>query len=342
MQALSARVTLGRPATARVAKKQQRPLTVASAVAQLSAEQKAFLDRKARESRSPAPVETRGRSAPRPRSASPVGRPSSRTPAPASSSSFGYSAPAAANGLSAEQVAFMERKARESRSPAPVETRGRSAPRPRSASPRPTSRTPAAASYSAPAASYSAPAAAASAGGLSAEQREFMERKARESRSPAPVETRGRSAPRPRAASPRPSSRTPAPASYSAPAASYSAPAASYSAPAANGLSAEQAEFLRRKAQETRGSSAPVETRGRSAPRPRSVPARPSSRTPAPASYSAPAAASSSYGYGASSAAPANGLSKEQQEFMARKAQESRSFSAPAPTRGRSSNPRRR
>ena len=70
-------------------------------------------------------VQTRGRSAPRPRSASPVGRPSSRTPAPASNS-----APAAsyiiapANGLSAEQRQFMERKARESRSPAPVEVRG--------------------------------------------------------------------------------------------------------------------------------------------------------------------------------------------------------------------------
>lgn len=68
-------------------------------------------------------LQTRGRSAPRPRSASPVGRPSSRTPAPASNS-FGYSAPApAANGLSAEQAAFLERKARESRSPAPMEVR---------------------------------------------------------------------------------------------------------------------------------------------------------------------------------------------------------------------------
>ncbi len=73
--------------------------------------------------------------------------------------------------------------------PCSLQTRGRSAPRPRSASPRPTSRTPAPASYSAPAASYSAP-AAAPAGGLSAEQREFLERKARESRSPAPVEVR--------------------------------------------------------------------------------------------------------------------------------------------------------
>lgn len=71
-----------------------------------------------------------------------------------------------------------------------VQTRGRSAPRPRSASPRPTSRTPTpAASYSAPAASsYSAPAPA---GGLSKEQEEFMQRKARESRSPTPVEVRG-------------------------------------------------------------------------------------------------------------------------------------------------------
>uniref|UniRef100_UPI0034E0573E CsLinker (alpha3-alpha4) n=1 Tax=Chlorella sorokiniana TaxID=3076 RepID=UPI0034E0573E len=131
--------------------------------------------------------------------------------------------------------------------------------------------TPAPASYSAPAASYTAP-AAAPAGGLSAEQREFLERKARESRSPAPVETRGRSAPRPRSASPRPTSRTPAPASYSAPAASYSAPAA---APA-GGLSAEQREFMERKARESRSFSAPVETRGRSASARPS--ARPSSR----------------------------------------------------------------
>ncbi len=52
----------------------------------------------------------------------------------------------------------------------------------------------------------------------------------------------------------------------------------------------------------------------------------------------APAAASQSASYGSAAA----GLSAEQREFLERKARESRSFSAPAPTRGRSSTPRRR
>ncbi|PSC72476.1 domain-containing isoform A [Micractinium conductrix] len=217
--------------------------------------------------------------------------------------------------LSPEQQAFLDRKAREARSssPVPAPTRGRSASS-RPASVRPTSRP---APAAAPAPRYSS-SAAAPAGSLSPEQQEFLARRAQEGRSasPAPVPTRGRSG------SVRPSSRTPSPVR---PAASgHSAPAA---APAA-GLSPEQQEFLARRAQEGRSASpAGAPTRGRSASaRPASV--RPTSR-PAPVAAPAP-----SY---SSSAAPSAGLTPEQQEFLARRAQEARSASpAPAPTRGRS------
>ncbi len=101
----------------------------ASATPGLSAEQQAFLARKAAESRSPAPAAApaRGRSSsarPSFRASSPA-RPSSRPTAAAPS--YSAPAPAAANGLSAEQQAFLARKAQESRSPAPAApARGRS------------------------------------------------------------------------------------------------------------------------------------------------------------------------------------------------------------------------
>jgi hypothetical protein len=242
----------------------------------------------------------------------------------------GRSAASPAGGLSAEQREFLERKRRESSvSAAPAPTRGRSAPRAPPAR-RATSSPPAARPASTPAPSaYSAPAPS---GGLSAEQRDFLERKAREtSRSPAPAPTRGRSAvsARPARPSARPASRTPAPASYSAP----SNDPASYNPPSSNsgaaGLSAEQREFLERKARETSRSPAPAPTRGRSAVSSR--PARPSAR---PVSNSAGASSlNSSY----ASPAPSGGLSAEQRAFLERKSSVSRS---PAPAaRGRSSAP---
>lgn len=78
------------------------------------------------QSRSPVatPQPTRGRSSapPRPSSRQPSVRPSSAAPA-APSYSYGATPAPAAGGLSAEQAEFMARKARESRSPAPVEVR---------------------------------------------------------------------------------------------------------------------------------------------------------------------------------------------------------------------------
>ncbi|KAL4426268.1 hypothetical protein ABPG77_009883 [Micractinium sp. CCAP 211/92] len=171
----------------------------ASATPGLSAEQQAFLARKAAESRSPAPAAApaRGRSSsarPSFRASSPA-RPSSRPTAAAPS--YSAPAPAAANGLSAEQQAFLARKAQESRSPAPAAAPARG----RSSSARPSFR----------ASSPSRPAAApAAANGLSAEQQAFLARKAQESRSPAPAApARGRSS------SARPSFRASAPVSNS-------------------------------------------------------------------------------------------------------------------------------
>ena len=207
------------------------------------------------------PVQTRGRSAPRPRSASP--RPSSRTPTPSSAApSYSYgsasAAPAAsapAGGLSAEQQAFLSRKAAESRSPAPVEVRQRSALRRLAKGPhvqgasgvccRP----------------LRSPISLLSSG---FPQQPSLPECQPAHPAPSPpanrLQTRGRSAPRPRSASPRPSSRTPAPAAASSASySSYSAPAAS-AAPATSGLSAEQAAFMQRKAAESR-SPAPVEVR---------------------------------------------------------------------------------
>ncbi|KAL4429179.1 hypothetical protein ABPG77_010158 [Micractinium sp. CCAP 211/92] len=230
-----------------------------------------------------------------------------------------------AAGLSPEQQAFLERKAREARNASPAPSRGRSGssrPPPMRPTSRPSSS--AAPSYSAP--SYSPAPAAPSAGGLSAEQQAFLARKAQEARSASPAAaapTRGR------LSSPRPSFRagsSPAPAAAQS-SYGYSAPAA----PSSNGLSAEQQAFLARKAQESRSASpaAAAPTRGRSAS------PRPSFRA---SSSPAPAAARSSF----SSPAPtaANGLSAEQQAFLARKSTESRSPPPAAPARGRSSSPR--
>ncbi|KAI3429225.1 hypothetical protein D9Q98_005324 [Chlorella vulgaris] len=278
--------------------------------ASLSAEQQAFLERRRSESRSPAAAPTRGRSTVL---RSPV-RPASSTPARGRSSA---PAPAQSNGLTAEQQAFLERRRSESRSPAPAPTRGRSTV-PRSPV-RPSSRAPSARPAASSPASYSPP-SSAPAGGLSAEQKAFMDRRRSESRPAASAPTRGRSTvPR----RPITSSSAPRRASSSAPSASYSAPS---SAPA-GGLSAEQQAFLERHRSESR-SAAPAPTRGRSTV-PRS-PVRPTSRAP-----SARPAASSPTSYSPPSSAPAGGLSAEQQAFMDRRRSESRS-PAPAPTRGRS------
>ncbi|PSC68468.1 hypothetical protein C2E20_7991 [Micractinium conductrix] len=253
--ALSTRATFvaGRRVAARPSRVQQR------VCAQYSPEQQAFLDRKRQSGGSVAPAApARGRSA---------------TPA---------------QGLSAEQQAFLARKAQESRSasPAAVPSRGRSA------SARPSSRTPtpAARPTSAPT-SYNPP-AAASANGLSAEQQEFLARKAQESRSASPAApARGRSA------SARPAS----------------------GAAATSGLSAEQQAFLARKRSESPAAPA---ARGRSAS------SRPSARTPALVSNSSVRSAMST--------PTTAGLSAEQQAFLARKVQESRSASPAAPARGHS------
>ncbi|KAI3429224.1 hypothetical protein D9Q98_005323 [Chlorella vulgaris] len=232
-------------------------------------------------------------------------------PAPARGRSA--AAPSKANGLSAEQQAFLERRRSESRSPAPAPTRGRSGTpsRGRSPAPRPAASDPS---------SYSPPAATSS-NGLSAEQQAFLERRRSESRSPAPAPTRGRSNV---TRSPvRPSSRAPSARPAASSPSSYSPPS---SAPA-GGLSAEQQAFLERRRSESR-SPAPAPTRGRS--NVTRSPVRPSSRAP-----SARPAASSPSSYSPPSSAPAGGLSAEQQAFLERRRSESRS-PAPAPTRGRS------
>ncbi|KAL4435492.1 hypothetical protein ABPG77_006254 [Micractinium sp. CCAP 211/92] len=298
MQALSTAPLSGKAFAARRSSgfraAQKSRVTVAAVAvdtSRLSAEQLAFLERKRSQSSSPAPAAaSRGRS----------------------------SAPSA-GGLSAEQQAFLQRKARESSSSPAAPARGRSGSSRPSARPSSRPAPVAAPSYSAPAASYSAP----SANGLSAEQKAFLDRKAREGSSSPAAPTRGRSgSARPSA---RPSSR-PAPA----PAASYSPPAASYSAPSANGLSAEQKAFLDRKARERSASPAPTPARGRSGS------ARPSSRAPTPAparsaSYSPPPA---SY-----SAPSSGGLSAEQQAFLDRKRSTSPAPAAPARGRSGSSRP---
>ncbi|KAL4443416.1 hypothetical protein ABPG75_011153 [Micractinium tetrahymenae] len=330
MQTLQASRSLSGRAQARPAAAGQRLRVKAAG---LSPEQQAFLDRKAREARTASPAPSRGRSgSSRPPSMRPTSRPAPAAPSysgpSSSSSSHSYSsAPAApaANGLSAEQQAFLARKATEARSAspaAPAPTRGRSS------SPRPSFRPSASPAPPASSYGYSAP---ASSSGLSAEQQAFLARKASESRSPSPAApTRGRSS------SPRPSFRaSSSPAPAAAAPSSYSAPAPA----AANGLSAEQQAFLARKATESRSPSPAAPTRGRSSsPRPSFR----ASSSPAPAaaqsSYSAPAPAS--YNPPAPAAPAANGLSTEQQEFLARKASESRSPPPAAPARGRSSSAR--
>ncbi|EFN51955.1 hypothetical protein CHLNCDRAFT_139626 [Chlorella variabilis] len=170
----------------------------------LTPEQQAFLERKRQVSASPAPAPSRGRS-----------------PAPTRGRSAAPASSAAPRGLSPEQQAFLERKRQVTASPAPAAVSSFSSAAPRGLSPeqqaflerkRQVSASPAPTRgrSAAPARASSSLASA----GLSAEQRAFLERKQREtSSSPAP--SRGRST-------------------------------SASSSPAPAGLSAEQIEFMRR------------------------------------------------------------------------------------------------
>ena len=306
--------------------------------AQLSAEQQAFLDRKRNEtSNSPPPV----RAAAVPRRGDTHKTLNGNPTASAHAVSGLHALQLATNSATAlqwvpcsaapqhAQDIAPQRRAHFSllRAPMLQPTRGRSnsaRPTARPPSSRPSSSRPAPV---AAAPSYSAPAAA---GGLTPEQKEFLDRQRRErSASPVSAPTRGRSN------SARPTARPPSsrPSSASRPVAAAAAP--SYSAPApAGGLTPEQQEFLDRQRRERSASPVSAPTRGRSNS------ARPTARPPSsrPSSASRPVAAAAAPSY--SAPAPAGGLTPEQQEFLDRQRRERSASPVSAPTRGRSNSAR--